>query len=127
GNPPASVTVLSGDVHHGYLAEINLGGGVTAHQAVGSPIRNHLGRPERLALRFGWTKPGEAIGKTLSRLAGVKETKIRWHLLEREPWFDNHISTMKIEGREARITVEKTMPEEAGGPELREVLSRRLS
>jgi len=127
GNPPASVTVLSGDVHHGYLAEINLGGGVTAHQAVGSPIRNHLPLPERLVLRFGWTKPGEFVGKVLAKLAGVEGTEVRWRLLERKPWFDNHISTMRFDGREAGITVEKAIPEEAEHPELREVLSRRLA
>lgn len=127
GEAPASVTVLAGDVHHGYLAEIDLGGGAIAHQAVGSPIRNHLGLPERLALRFAWTKPGAEIGKTLSRLAGVEETKVRWRLLERKPWFDNHISTVKFRGRQASITVEKTAPEEEGGPELREVVRLRLS
>ncbi|MBA2690907.1 MAG: alkaline phosphatase family protein [Rubrobacter sp.] len=127
GKPPASVTVLSGDVHHGYLAEMDLGGGAVAHQAVGSPIRNHLGRPERLVLRFGWTRLGKAIGKTLARLAGVEETKIRWRLVHDEPWFDNHISAMKLDGREARITVEKTVPEDEGKPSLRTILERRLA
>ncbi|MEW6637565.1 MAG: alkaline phosphatase D family protein, partial [Actinomycetota bacterium] len=44
GPPPASVIVLSGDVHHGYLAEAAFEG-VTAspvYQAVGSPLRNPL-------------------------------------------------------------------------------------
>ena len=38
--PPASVVVLSGDVHHGYLAEVDFGDGVESpvYQAVGSPL-----------------------------------------------------------------------------------------
>ncbi len=129
GNPPASVTVLSGDVHHGYLAKINLGDGAISpiHQAVGSPIRNPLGRPERLVLRFGWTRLGEALGKTLAKLAGVDETNIRWNLVHDKPWFDNHISTMKLEGREARLTVEKTTPEDIGAPNLHPILKHKLS
>lgn len=128
-DPPASVTVLSGDVHHGYLAKIDLGDGTKSpvHQAVGSPIRNPLGLPERLALRSGWTGLGELVGKTLARLAGAGETKLRWKLLHDEPWFDNHISTMKLNGREARITVEKTVLEDEGAPRLHTILKRKLT
>jgi len=45
GLPPASVALLSGDVHHGYLAEAELGDGAVSrvYQAVCSPMRNHLG------------------------------------------------------------------------------------
>ncbi|MGH3087997.1 MAG: alkaline phosphatase D family protein [Rubrobacteraceae bacterium] len=129
GKPPASVTVLSGDVHHGYLTEIDLGDGtlIPVHQAVGSPIRNPLGLPERVALRSGWTGFGEFVGKSLARLAGVEETKVRWNLLHDEPWFDNHISTIEFKGREARITVEKTVPENAVEPDLYPILTRKLS
>ena len=63
--PPASVTVLSGDVHHGYLAEVSYGDGVrsSVHQAVSSPLRNPLGTPERLSLRAGWSKTGAVVGQ----------------------------------------------------------------
>jgi hypothetical protein len=129
--PPASAVVLSGDVHHGYLAEIDFkdGAGVESslYQAVGSPLRNPLGLPERLALRAGWAKRGELISKTLARLAGVKESDIRWRLTHEEPWFSNHVSTMEFRGREASLRVEKTTPEDAGEPRLYKVLERRLA
>ncbi|HEV8223934.1 MAG TPA: alkaline phosphatase D family protein, partial [Rubrobacteraceae bacterium] len=91
GKPPASVVVLSGDVHHGYLAEIDFGDGVesSVYQAVGSPLRNLLGLPERLAMRFGWSGLGERVGKTLARLAGVAEPAVRWRLKHQKPWFEN--------------------------------------
>jgi hypothetical protein len=129
GNPPASVLLLSGDVHHGYLAEMELGDGVQSavYQAVGSPLRNPLGFPERLALSAGWTRRGERFGKTLARLAGVEEPPVRWHLTHEEPWFENHVSTLELRAREATLRVEKTTPEDAGEPRLYTILERRLA
>jgi PhoD-like phosphatase len=131
GKPPASVVVLSGDVHHGYLAGLDFGDGADVkgpvYQAVGSPLRNVLGLPERLAMRFGWSGPGEQVGKTLARLAGVEESALRWHLRHEEPWFENHISTLELRGREATLKVEKPTPEDAGEPLLRTILEHSLA
>ena len=131
GRPPASVVVLSGDIHHGYLAEIGFkeGHGVVSsiYQSVCSPLRNPLGLPERLAMRAAWTKQGELVGKTLSRLAGVEEPAVRWRLMHEEPWFENHVSTLELRGREALLKVEKTTPEDTGEPRLHKILERRLA
>ena len=128
GRPPASISILSGDVHHGYLAEITLGAGARpVYQAVGSPLRNPLGLPERLAIEAGWTRTGELVGKTLSRLAGVEESSASWRLVHDEPWFDNHVSTLEFDGRGATIRVEKTTPEDEGEPRLVEILEHRLA
>ena len=126
---PASVILLSGDVHHGYLAEADFGDGVISpvYQAVSSPIRNQLGRFERFGLRSGWTKTGEIVGKTLSRLAGVKSTGIRWSLDHDEPWFSNHISTLTLHGRSASLKVERTATEDSGKANLYPMLERRLA
>ncbi|HZF59138.1 MAG TPA: alkaline phosphatase D family protein, partial [Rubrobacter sp.] len=80
GDPPASIAVLSGDVHHGYLAEMDFGDGVKSpvYQAASSPLRNPLGLSERLAMRFGWSKTGERIGQALTRLAGVEGPSLSW-------------------------------------------------
>jgi hypothetical protein len=129
GRPPASMVLLSGDVHHGYLAEMELGDGVQSavYQAVGSPLRNPLGFPERLALSAGWTRRGERFGKTLARLAGVEEPPVRWRLTHEEPWFENHVSTLELRAREATLRVEKTTPEDDGEPRLYTILERRLA
>src|ERR671916_2763393 len=129
GHPPASVLLLSGDVHHGYLAKVDLGDGVSSavYQSVASPLRNPLGVPERLALRAGWTKAGERIGKTLARLAGVEEPPVRWRLTHEEPWFENHVSTLVLRGRQATLKVEKTTSEDEGEPRLYTILERRLA
>src|SRR5215208_3558387 len=128
GHPPASMVVLSGDVHHGYLAEMDLGDGVKSavYQAVGSPLRNPLGLPERLALGVAWTKTGGLVGKTLARLAGVEEPPVSWRLTHDEPWFENHISTLELRGREATLRVEKANPEDEKEPRLYPILEHRL-
>ena len=131
GKPPASVVVLSGDVHHGYLAELDFGDGADVkspvYQAVGSPLRNLLGLPERLAMRFGWSWLGERVGKTFARSAGVEESPLRWHLMHEKPWFENHISTLELRGRYAMLKVEKPTPEHTREPRLRPILERRLT
>jgi hypothetical protein len=129
GHPPSSMVLLSGDVHHGYLAEMDLGAGVESavYQAVCSPLRNPLGIPERLALGAGWTRTGELVGKTLARLAGVEEPRVRWRLTHEEPWFHNHLGTLELRGREATLRVEKTTPEDGREPNLYTVLEHRLA
>ena len=105
GEPPSSVAVLSGDVHHGYLAKMDFGDGVETpvYQSASSPLRNPLGLPERLVMRFGWTKRGRRVGEALLRLAGVDKPNLSWHLVHRKPWFHNHISSLQIRDREATL------------------------
>ena len=129
GEAPASVVVLSGDVHHGYLAGATFGDGAhnPVYQAVGSPLRNPLGVPERLFMRAGWSSPVERFGKWLARLSGVTEPRVRWRLTHKAPWFDNHISTLKLRGRRATLKVEKTTPEDSGEPHLEKILEHKLA
>jgi hypothetical protein len=129
GDPPASVVVLSGDVHHGYLAEVRYSDAPSTpvYQAVCSPLRNPLGLPERLAARLSWSGPGALVGRTLARLAGVGEPRIRWHMVHEEPWFDNQVATLRLEGRQARLKFEKTSPEDPEDPQLHHVFGYRLA
>jgi hypothetical protein len=75
GEPPKSIVVLSGDVHHAYLAELGFpkGSGVRSHvwQATCSPFRSPLSSDERRGVNFGFTKTGALIGRALARSAGV--------------------------------------------------------
>ncbi|HET9928421.1 MAG TPA: alkaline phosphatase family protein, partial [Rubrobacter sp.] len=97
------------------------------YQSTSSPLRNPLGLPERLAMRFGWTERGRNVGEALSRLAGVEEPEVRWHLLHKAPWFHNHISRLEIRGRKALLKVERTIPENNDEPLLYPVLEYRLA
>lgn len=119
GAAPASVIVLSGDVHHAYVAEADFGGEVesTVLQAVCSPMRNPLGFFERAFMKAALSKPGTSLSRFLARRAKVPPASIEWEFLE-PPTFDNQIGTVEIEGREAVVRIEKTRPEDWRDPKL---------
>jgi hypothetical protein len=111
GPPPASIVLLSGDVHHAYLSEVAFHHDVAARtpvwQAVCSPFRNPLDDRERRMIRFGVSRPAHAIGRALARSAGVHDPAVRWRMVD-GPFFDNQVGTLELHGREARLTVERT-------------------
>jgi hypothetical protein len=113
GSAPASITLLSGDVHHAYLAEVDFGERVDSNvwQAVCSPFRNPLDEREKRALRIAHSRAGHLAGRALSRLAGVRRPSVKWSLSGRGPWFDNRSATITLEGRRARLVLEKTVPD----------------
>ena len=120
GEPPSSIVVLSGDVHHAYLAEVGFqrGSGVRSAvwQATCSPFRNPLNRHERRGVQFGFTRAGAAIGRTLARAAGVPPPSVRWRFQDGDPRFDNQVGTLLLDGRRAMARLERSIPS-AKGPE----------
>jgi hypothetical protein len=108
------VTMLSGDVHHAYLAEVAFprSAGVKSHvwQAVCSPFRNALNRHERFVVHAGNTRTGALLGHGLARLAGVAREPVRWRLVE-GPFYDNQVGTIELEGPRARVRLERTVGE----------------
>src|SRR3954452_5147782 len=90
GRAPASIVVLSGDVHHAYLAEAWFPGREVHSrvlQATCSPVRNPLDKRERRALRSAFTRPVGACARRLSRAAGVPAQSMRWSFGQ-DPTFD---------------------------------------
>lgn len=137
GPVPNSVVVLSGDVHHTYLAEIDLPGlrngtpnGNVAYQATCSPFRNPLPGFLRPVFRFGWSEAGTLIGKLLSRSAGVEESEARWKLTHDGPWFENHVATLELDAEKATLEIERAVSEGEGKqskPALEDIFRYRLS
>jgi hypothetical protein len=131
GEPPASIVVLSGDVHHAYLFEVAFrrGSGVRSnvYQAVCSPYRNPLAKNERRAIRVGMSRPFEAFTRTLARAAGVDDPGIRWRMVGDGPWFDNQVATLVIEGREIAMRLDKAVPIAEDSARLERVLDHRLA
>ncbi len=131
GKPPASITVLSGDVHHAYLAEVGFPRSAevrsAVYQAVCSPFRNALDNKERLTIKAGNSAGGAAITRGLSRLAGVPADPISWRLAE-GPYFDNQVATLVLDGRSASIKLERTVGDpEADDRQLHTSFERRLA
>jgi PhoD-like phosphatase len=130
GKPPASIVVLSGDVHHAYLAEIGfrpeVGMRSPAYQAVCSPYRNPLDLKERRAIRAGFSRPFTAAMRAMAEAAGAADPGIRWRLAE-GPYFDNQVATLRLDGRGAVIQLDKTVPGENEERRLECVFERRIS
>jgi hypothetical protein len=130
GDPPSSITILSGDIHHGYLAEATFRDARVespVYQAVCSPLRNALpGKKSRLQ-SVAWTKGAALAGRLLSRSAGIEEEKLGWCLTHDEPWFENHVATLELDGRRARITFEEAVQGGSREPGLRKIYERRLA
>jgi hypothetical protein len=119
GHAPASIVVLSGDVHHAYLAEVAFprGSGVSSHvwQATCSPFRNPLSTMERRGVNFGFSRAGTAVGRLVARAAGVPEPPIRWRFQDGDPRFDNQVGTLELDGRRALARLERAIrPPQAG-------------
>ena len=118
GPAPASIVVLSGDVHHAYLAQVGFpqGSGVTAcvWQATCSPFRNPLSKKERLSVNFGFSRAGHAIGRALARAAGVPPPPVRWRFQDGDPRFDNQVGTLELDGRRALARLERSLPSGRG-------------
>jgi hypothetical protein len=131
GRAPASVVVLSGDVHHAYLFEVAFprDAGVRSHvfQAVCSPYRNPLGKRERRVIRFGLSKPAAFVGRALAASAGVSDPPVRWRMVGDGPWFDNQVATLRIDGRAIEMRLEKAVPVDSDSARLERVLDHRLA
>ncbi len=116
GPAPASIALLSGDVHHAYLAELAFrrsdGVESSVWQAVCSPYRNALSARERKLIELGDSRGPTVAFRALARLAGVGREPVRWRLVE-GPFYDNQVASLTIEGRSARLRLERTV----GDPE----------
>jgi hypothetical protein len=130
GAPPASIVLLSGDVHHAYLAEAGFpreaGVRSAVVQAVCSPLRNPLDRRERTMLRTALSRTAGVVAGLLARAAGVREPAVRWRFPE-APTFDNQIATLSLDGRAARLVIERTDPDEWRDPQLHVSLDRVIT
>ena len=131
GKAPASITILSGDVHHAYLAKVlfRRAAGVqsSVYQAVCSPFRNPLDAHERRVILAGWSRPAWLLGWALARAAGVRRPEVSWRLEHPQPWFDNQVATLDLHGRKALVRIERTVPGESAAPALEKVFERPLA
>jgi hypothetical protein len=109
GAPPATITVLSGDVHHSYISEADYDEPLTSRvfQVTCSPIHNTINPVMRLVFHMGWSNTVERVVRALDRLARVPPLPIHWHHPS-GPHFGNMVGSISFEGPNARARLERS-------------------
>ena len=130
GPPPASVTVISGDIHNSYLAQVSFPAGTRSrsavYQAVCSPIHNLLPESFRRTQKLATSRAGALAGTALARLARVPRPQLGWRIT-RGPWFRNMLCALEFDGRAGRIRFAQASQETPAGPRLEAVCETGLS
>lgn len=102
GPAPRTITFLSGDVHHSYVAEVVDPGaqadGVSSRivQAVCSPIRNPMPRGVRMLMSQMAKSLVRPMRWLARRTSGVESPPHRWELTA-GPWFDNNLALAEVD------------------------------
>jgi hypothetical protein len=116
--PPASISLIGGDVHNASVAEVSLGrregSRGRVHQIVCSPFRNPLSPGQRRIVRLTTTPPAVAVLKAVASLAGVRLPSVRWRY-RAGPTYENSIGVFEAEGRRAEVTIYRALPGEPAG------------
>lgn len=109
GPAPASIVLLTGDIHHTYIDRIVFpaadGMRSRVYQAVSSPIRNPLGTRDRRVVRLGSSRIAAWLGRALLATVRLSPPDIRWRRIA-GPWFENQVSMLEVRGRGAVVRIE---------------------
>jgi hypothetical protein len=122
--PPATVTILSGDVHFSFRSratfpdEPHRPAPVSrVHQIVNSPIRNVLATRERRVFRASLSRVADYAARGLRRSVGEHAEPTKWDV-EDGPFFANHVCLIELGERTARMVLERAEPDDDGRPVL---------
>lgn len=109
---PATICVLSGDVHHAYLAEANFPGAMRSRvlQLTCSPVHNAVPAVIRAGFRIAWGRTARLLGAMLARHGKVPPVPVHWRKLH-GPYFGNQLMTLTLDGRGARLRLELAVPD----------------
>ena len=110
---PATISVLSGDVHHSYAARalFRETGETTVHQLVCSPVHNYVPAPVKPAFKFAWSPRVARLTRRWAKRAGSPDLPMSWANLS-GPQFGNTIASLEAHGRSAEVFFEQ--PEDNG-------------
>ncbi|KQX79218.1 alkaline phosphatase D family protein [Streptomyces clavifer] len=129
---PATVCVLSGDVHHAYIAEPRWSdsvpddtSGARILQLTCSPVHNSIPATIRTGFRLGWSRAGRWLGRGLALHGRTGAAPMDWRKTG-GPWFGNQLMTLTLHGRKAVLTLVQAR-ERPTGAQLETVLERTLT
>jgi hypothetical protein len=63
----------------------------------------------------------------LARAAGVGDPPVRWRFAHEDPFFDNQVCFIEVEGRGARLWLQKTVPGDNDGYSLETAFEQVLA
>ena len=127
--PPSTVCVLSGDVHHAYAARANFPEPMRSkiYQLTCSPLHNYVPKPMHWAFRLAWSRVAErSVRWLLAPISKVPPLTLTWDRLS-GPYFGNEIATLTLDGRAARALLEKAGAGDDGKPLLTTVAAIPLA
>jgi phosphodiesterase/alkaline phosphatase D-like protein len=109
-NGPASVSVLSGDVHHSYAARAALPGDPPApvHQLTCSPVHNRMHWFVKPGFRLGWSRVMRRLAERWATRQGAPAKPVAWERVT-GPMFGNTIATLDIDGARAEVCFEQPL------------------
>ena len=129
GAAPASVVMLSGDVHHCYLAQVGFNPDDGPHspvwQAVCSGFRKELAPHERAVIGAFHSSLAARSFARLARTAGVTPPSFGWRVVDR-PAYANQIGTLTLDGDRSQVRVEAVVDGDWRAPQLETAFVREL-
>jgi hypothetical protein len=127
---PASISVLSGDIHFSFHGQIHFPAemdvATPVHQLVNSPLRNQLRPEERLVIRFMLSRAGRTIGRMLRRSVGDPPSPVTWQI-DHGPVFANSVAEITFDGDDATLCIERALAGEDGHNEIEVAFDVELS
>ncbi|WP_460359206.1 alkaline phosphatase D family protein [Mycobacterium sp. ZZG] len=105
---PATVSVLSGDVHHSYAARVDFPESTAArvHQLVCSPVHNYVPAPVKPAFKIAWSQRAARLTRRWARRVGCPDLPMSWRNLS-GPLFGNTIASFEAGNRSAHVVFEQ--------------------
>ena len=126
---PATISILSGDIHFSYVAEATFEHdpaiGSRVYQLVSSPIRNSLPRRDRRIIGFALTRTGRRLGGLMTRSVRARPQPAEWTLTH-GPEFANEMGLVTVRGRAMALVIERARPDDNGDPILETVIQADL-
>ncbi|MGZ4589444.1 MAG: alkaline phosphatase D family protein [Actinomycetes bacterium] len=134
GHGPATICVLSGDVHHAYASRANYPAepdkapiSSQIYQLTCSPVHNYVPLAMKVTFRVSWSRVAEKITRfLLQRVSRLPAQPLSWERMA-GPYYGNEIATLRLDGRSASLVIEKAGRDRAGNPSLTPVVNLTLS
>ena len=134
GQAPATVCVLSGDVHHAYASRADYptedGEAPVAsaiYQLTCSPLHNSVPLAMKATFRVSWSRLAEKFTRfLLQRVSDLPAQPLSWERMA-GPHYGNEIATLHLDGRSATLVIEKARRAAGSDPILTTVVDLTLS